>query len=90
VSDFGTGLGHHREMTDGWTSRYFSLANPRYIGPSDLPKLLRSVASKIEEMRLEPSDILDLMVSQEMTPDGPWWSATLYWSAGDEDAPADG
>jgi len=76
-------------MTNSWTSRHFSLANPRRVGPSDLPKLLRNLASKIEELRIDPAAILDLMVSQEMTEDGPWWSATLYWTPEADEKEAD-
>ncbi len=34
----------------------------------------------MERQQLDPMDILDVTVSQEMTEDGPWWSATVYWS----------
>lgn len=33
-------------------------------------------------------DILDLTITSEMTENGPWWSATLYWST-DEPAGAE-
>ncbi|BEL04529.1 hypothetical protein Q0Z83_027200 [Actinoplanes sichuanensis] len=73
-------------MAEWWTSRHFSLTNPRDDGNSDLPRLLRRMADEIESRNLEPMDILDLTVSQEITEDGPWWSATIYWSP-DEDEP---
>jgi hypothetical protein len=72
--------------TEWWTSRRFSLANPRDNGLSNLPRLLRRMADEIEKRNLDPMDILDLTVSQEMTADGPWWSATIYWSP-DADEP---
>jgi hypothetical protein len=42
------------------------------------------MAAEIEARNLDPMDILDLTVSQEMTADGPWWSATIYWSPDDK------
>jgi hypothetical protein len=60
------------------------LANPRDDGASDLPRLLRRLADDIEEHGIDAMDILDLTVSQEMTEEGPWWSATLYWSPDDK------
>ncbi|GAA4973808.1 hypothetical protein [Actinoplanes utahensis] len=76
-------------MTESWTSRHFSLTNPRDDGSTDLPRLLRRMADEIEDLDLDPMDILDLTIAQEITEDGPWWSATLYWSpdAGEPDAP---
>ncbi|GAA2717061.1 hypothetical protein [Actinoplanes palleronii] len=56
-------------------------------GSSDLPRLLRRTADEIEKRNLESMDIFDLTTSQEMTADGPWWSATIYWSP-DADEPA--
>jgi len=76
-------------MTNAWSCLHFSLANPRDASQGDLPKLLRRLASEIEERRLEAVDILDLTVSQEMTEQGPWWSATLYWSPDDPEPPLD-
>ncbi len=70
-------------ITEWWTSCHFSLANPRDDGSTDLPKLLRRMADEIEKLDIDPMDILDLTVSQEITEDGPWWSATLYWSPDD-------
>jgi hypothetical protein len=67
-------------MTDSWTCQHFSLANPRADGSSDLPRLLRRFADEIEQLGVRPMEVLDLVVSSEMTEDGPWWSATLYWS----------
>lgn len=67
-------------MSSAWSCLHFSLANPRDTSQGDLPKLLRRLAQEIEVRRLDPLDILDLTVTQEMTEEGPWWSATLYWS----------
>jgi hypothetical protein len=73
-------------MTNEWSCQHFGISNPRHSGATDLPKLLRRVATQIEKLGIDPMDILDLTISQEMTEDGPWWSATLYWSPG---SPAD-
>lgn len=64
----------------GYASRHFSLANPRDDRPTDLPQLLRRLADEIERCNIEPMDLLDVTISQEITDDGPWWSATVYWS----------
>lgn len=63
-------------MSEWWTSRRFSLANPRDEGSTDLPRLLRRIANEIEAREIAPMDILDLTISQEITEDGPWWTAT--------------
>ena len=68
-------------MDSSWPCQHFSLANPRRRGSADLPKLLRSMAAELEKRRIDPMEILDLTISQEMTERGPWWSATLYWSS---------
>jgi hypothetical protein len=47
-----------------------------------LPKLLRRLADDLELAEIDPLNVLDLTISEEMTEDGPWWSATLYWSPG--------
>jgi hypothetical protein len=67
-------------MDNSWPCQHFSLANPRRRGAANLPKLLRSMATEIEKLRIDPMAILDLTISQEMTDSGPSWSATLYWS----------
>jgi hypothetical protein len=67
-------------MSESWMARRFSLANPQEDGAADLPRLLRRMADEVEARNLDPMDILDLTISQEMTAAGPWWSATLYWS----------
>ena len=54
--------------------------------PTSLPKLLRKFADQIEELEIDPMDILDLTISSEILEDvGPWWSGTLYWSPPAED-----
>ncbi len=67
-------------MSDHWSCHHFSLANPRDEGATDLPRLLRRLADEIEGRKMNALSILDLTVSQETTSDGPWWSATVYWS----------
>lgn len=67
-------------MSDSWSCLRFSLANPRNDGATDLPRLLRRLADEIEGREVRAMDILDLTVSHEIIEDGPWWSATLYWS----------
>ena len=70
----------------GYPCTHFSLANPVDDGADDLPRLLRRIAGMIEDLDLEPMDILDLTVSDEITADDRWWSVTLYYRK-DEAAP---
>jgi hypothetical protein len=63
-----------------YSSRHFSLTNALDGRPADLPHLLRRVADEIEKYGIDPMKLLDVTISQEMTADGPWWSATVYWS----------
>ena len=72
-------------VSDGYSCRHFSLSNPEDDGADDLPRLLRRVADVIEEYRIQPGDILDLTVSEEITATGPWWSVTVYWSPDEGD-----
>ncbi len=44
------------------------------------PASLRRLADEMERLEIDPLDVRDVTVSHEMTEDGPWWSATLYWS----------
>jgi len=60
--------------------RTFSLGNPREDGATDLPRLLRRVADEIERLHIDPMEVLDVTIEQEMIEDGPWWSASVYWS----------
>ncbi len=75
---------HPEPMSDRWSCLRFSLANPLNDGATDLPRLLRRLADQIEEREVKAMDILDLTISNEITKDGPWWSATLYWSPQNE------
>jgi hypothetical protein len=65
---------------ESWTAHHFSLANALDDRPDDLPYLLRRLAEAIEERRIAPDDVLDVTIAQEVTGDGRWWSATVYWS----------
>lgn len=71
------------EEQGGYAIRHFALANPRDDRPTDLPQLLRRLADEMERCKIKPMDLLDVTISQEMTEDGPWWSATVYWSPDD-------
>jgi hypothetical protein len=73
-------IGHHGRMPEDWTCRHFSVANPRNDGPSDLPKLLRRLADDLELAEIGPENLLDVTISSETREEGPWWSATVYWS----------
>lgn len=70
----------------GFPCLHVSLGNARNgQHETDLPHLLRRVADMIEEDGIKPTEILDLTVESEITENGPWWSATVYWSPdGDE------
>lgn len=76
---------HHPRMADSWNARHFSLANPVDDRPTDLPYLLRRVADEIERHAIGAMELLDLTISQEMTADGPSWSAHVYWSSSEAD-----
>jgi hypothetical protein len=60
-------------MSRSWSSRHFSLTNPRDDEVDDQPKLLRRLADEIEASQLDPMEILDLTISQEIIEGGPWW-----------------
>ena len=64
----------------GYPARHVSLANARGDHETDLPMLLRRVADMIEELDVSPMEVLDLTIESEITENGPWWSATFYWS----------
>lgn len=70
-------------LVDNGTCRHFSISNPRVGRPDDLPGFLRRLADAIEEEGIRPVDVLDVTIVQELTPDGPWWSGTVYWSDGE-------
>lgn len=66
---------------DSYPSRHFSIANARDgEHETDLPYLLRRVADEIEALGIQPMEILDVTIHQEITENGPWWDATVYWS----------
>ncbi len=68
------------EVLEAWSCLHFSVANPRADGATDLPRLLRRLAGYLEERGIEAADILDVTIESEITEDGPWWSASVYWS----------
>ncbi|MFC5750371.1 hypothetical protein [Actinomadura rugatobispora] len=68
-------------MTPSWTIRHFSQANPKGRDQGDVPALLRRVADSIEE--LGPVKVQDLILHEEITEDGPWVSATVYFHPAD-------
>lgn len=57
---------------------HFSQANPAGPGQADVPNLLRTVASTIEN--LGPITVADLILHNESTADGDWPSITVYYS----------
>ncbi|HCT77235.1 MAG TPA: hypothetical protein DGG94_07475 [Micromonosporaceae bacterium] len=59
---------------------HFSQANPVGPGQDDVPALLRRVAATIET--LGQVDIQDLVLHNEITADGFWYSLTVYFAAG--------
>lgn len=67
-----------RERARGWTANHFSLSDVE----ANVPRLLRSVADKIEE--LEHVEILDVVLSEQMEGPRPEWKATVYFSFSDE------
>ena len=67
-------------MAESWTSRHFSLSNPVTSDVTDLPLLLRRAADQIEAHGITPMELLDVVVHQESTADGPSWSVTVYWT----------
>jgi hypothetical protein len=70
-----------RLMSDdakSWTANHWSLGNPAGPGQDDLPRLLRRVADALEAEG--PIEVLDLVVHNEITADGDWYSVTVYYS----------
>ncbi|GLY30430.1 hypothetical protein [Kineosporia sp. NBRC 101731] len=67
-------------MTRSGPAQGFSLCNPDNDRPSDLPRLLRRLADRLDDLDLDPVEILDMTVHQETTGDGPRWWATVYFS----------
>jgi hypothetical protein len=73
-------------VSNTFSCRHFSLANPRSDRPDDLPHLLRRLADEIDRLEIAPMDLLDVTIHDEMTSDGRWWSATVYWSPDDKNS----
>jgi hypothetical protein len=67
-------------MKDTGQCNHFSLACPKGKSQDDLPLLLRRLADEIERRKIKPMELMDLTIEDEITADGKWWSATLYWS----------
>jgi hypothetical protein len=59
------------------TVHHFSQANPAGPGQDSVPALLRRVADTIEQFG--SVEIQDLVLHSEVTADGDWWSATVYF-----------
>jgi hypothetical protein len=67
----------------GYPIQHFSHSNPRGLGQSDIPALLRRVADKLEEY----GDIWvqDIVFSNPITPDGDNMKITVYYHLREED-----
>lgn len=65
-------------MTTAYTTLHFSQSNPAGPGQADVPNLLRTVASSIED--LGPITVADLILHNEITADGNWPSITVYYT----------
>ena len=70
--------GEHMAGKTHWDIHHFSIANPKGSGDEgNFPALLRRVAESMEkkgDIRVQ-----DVTFAHEMTEDGPWWSATIYF-----------
>lgn len=64
-------------MTNSWSIRHFSQANPKGPGQGDVPALLRRVADSIDE--LGSIEVQDLVLHNEVNEDGLWASLTVYF-----------
>ena len=71
-------------MTETWSCRHFSQANPIGPGQDDVPALLRRVADSIEA--LGQVEVHDLLLHTEVNDDGNWHNLTVYFSSGTDDA----
>jgi len=60
-----------------WTVEHFSQSNPEGRGQDDVPALLRRVADSVE--RLGQINVQDLVLHNEITGDGSWFSITVYY-----------
>ncbi|GGM55665.1 hypothetical protein GCM10011608_45670 [Micromonospora sonchi] len=62
---------------ESWTIRHFSQANPVGPGQDSVSALLRRIADSIDE---RPGiEVQDVVLHSEVTADGDWWSATVYF-----------
>lgn len=60
-----------------WTITHFSQTNPAGPGQDSVPALLRRIADSIEQ---RPGiKVQDVVLDNEVTADGDWWSATVYF-----------
>lgn len=63
---------------DHWLIHHFALANPKGRRQGDLPFLLRRLAKEIES--IDGAIVQDLVLHEEITHRGPWYSITVYYS----------
>jgi hypothetical protein len=66
---------------------HFSQANPRGPGQDSVPTLLRTVAKSIEN--LGPTIVHDLILHNEITESGDWYSLTVYFEKTGDSASAE-
>ena len=64
-------------MTESWTIRHFSQANPKGPGQDNVPALLRRLADSVDE--LGKVEVQDITFETEITEDGNWCSMTVYF-----------
>ncbi|GAB3148117.1 hypothetical protein GCM10027290_32360 [Micromonospora sonneratiae] len=62
---------------ESWTVRHLSQANPAGQGQDNVPALLRRLADTLEA--IGPIEVQDVVFHNEVTADGDWWSATVYF-----------
>lgn len=77
-SDLETRMKGNANPTESWTVRHFSQANARGGESENVPLLLRNVADSIE--RLGSVVVQDLVLHNEVTAEGNWYSITVYFS----------
>ena len=64
-------------MTESWTIRHFSQANPKGPGQDNVPALLRRLADSVDE--LGKVEVQDITFETEITEHGNWCSMTVYF-----------
>lgn len=64
---------------DDDSCRHLSLCNPQGRSQGDLPKLLRRLATQIATLGPD-TIIMDVTIDQEITAEGLWFSATVYYA----------